>query len=513
MLSQVSLEWMTPVNSRWKHFGERFDPNASATQRWLRMAIWPFIFVLCAARFFFLSADFPNESPWLPDQAKFTDEGWWASGAVNHFLTGHWYVAGDYNPSVALPVWPSLVGALFHFTGVSVVAARALNVAISIATVGALFLLVRRFARSEAAALMVALLMAASPFAFAFSRIAILDTLIIFEFCLVLLAASSLSNKGIWRVAALALLTSVMMLTKTTAVLLIPAVGWVAWSAMGRTRGGLVRALIAVALVPAGLVKSYAALVARLGYGVDYRYFFDVNAMPDIDWHHTLGTLADLARNCFWVDQTLYPTVLVILILAFVWKRKLWANPLFAAGWLALGAQAVFVFSRQDDYAPRYFLAMLAPMVWIVALTFAELSLHARTVAIVLMVALAGGVVANVALIGHFLTHRDYDMRAAADGISEIVRSHPDQKALLLGVSGSQISLMTRIPSINDAYGTEDMAKKIESYHPGWYLEWNQTAPDNAEALAPYKLEKVASYDAFDDDERTTLILYKLTGR
>jgi len=121
--------------------------------------------------------------------------------------------------------------------------------------------------------------------------------------------------------------------------------------------------------------------------------------------------------------------------------------------------------------------------------------------------------VANVALIGHFLTHRDYDMRAAADGISEIVRSHPDQKALLLGVSGSQISLMTRIPSINDAYGTEDMAKKIESYHPGWYLEWNQTAPDNAEALAPYKLEKVASYDAFDDDERTTLILYKLTGR
>ncbi len=38
----------------------------------------------------------PLLSPWIIDQAKFTDEGWWASAAVMHVLTGHWHIAGDY---------------------------------------------------------------------------------------------------------------------------------------------------------------------------------------------------------------------------------------------------------------------------------------------------------------------------------------------------------------------------------------------------------------------------------
>ena len=29
----------------------------------------------------------------MMDQAKFTDEGWWANAAVRHFLIGHWQVA------------------------------------------------------------------------------------------------------------------------------------------------------------------------------------------------------------------------------------------------------------------------------------------------------------------------------------------------------------------------------------------------------------------------------------
>ena len=100
-------------------------------------------------RFFYLKADFPNFSPWWIDQAKYTDEGWWANGAVMHHLLGHWNVAGDYNPAVAAPVWPVLLGVVFHFTGVSLVAARALNVAVSIATLGVVFFLVRRYSSNE----------------------------------------------------------------------------------------------------------------------------------------------------------------------------------------------------------------------------------------------------------------------------------------------------------------------------------------------------------------------------
>ena len=83
----------------------------------------------------------------------------------------------------------------------------------------------------------------------------------------------------------------------------------------------------------------------------------------------------------------------------------------------------------------------------------------------------------------------------------------------MLGVSGPQISLMTGIPAINDYYGTEDGAEKLRRYQPGWYLVWNDVSEDNKELLAPYELNKMASYPMFDDDDRTTLVLYRVVRK
>ena len=493
----------------------KIDLDKVLAGRWFRIVGWTLVAALSLAKFFYLDADFPNWSLWMIDQAKFTDEGWWGSAAVMHAISGHWYVSGDYNPAVALPVWPVLLGIVFHFTGVSVVAARAVNVVLSIATLGIIFVLVRRYSstKSDTPAMLAVLLLAASPFAFVFNRLAILETLVVFEFCLVVLMASFASVKRIWMLAGLALLLTVMLLTKTTSAILIPAVLWVAWSAMGRRLAGLFWVIVAVGVVPLALVKGYAALVAKLGYGGDYTYFFGVNDLPDIDWHQTFSTLSGFFQNCFWVDRVLYPVGLLILVASAVWKRRLWSNPLFTASWIVLAAEAVFIFKRQDDYAPRYFLFMLAPLIWIAVLTFAELINDAKKSAIILLLAMVASLGANVVMMSQFLTHRDYDFYNAANSIRDIIRSHPEQKALILGVSGPQISLMTGIPSINDFYGTEDAAEKLERYQPGWYVAWNGVAPENVELLAPYQLEKVGSYPAFDDDDRTTLILYRMVRR
>jgi hypothetical protein len=282
---------------------------------------------------------------------------------------------------------------------------------------------------------------------------------------------------------------------------------------MGRKLAGLFWAIAVAAMLPFALVEGYAALVAKLGYGADYAYFFGVNGLPDIDWQQTFSTLWNFLQSCIWVDRVLYPLALLILVLAVAWKRKLWSNPLFTASWIAIAAEAVFIFKRQDDYAPRYFLFMLAPLIWIVVLTFGELMNYAKKTALLLLVGMAASVVANLVMMGPFLTHRDYDFYNAANSIRDIARSHPEQKPLILGVSGPQISLMTGIPSINDFYGTEDAAEKLARYQPGWYLAWNGVMPENEGLLAPYKLEKMASYPAFDDDDRTILILYKMVRR
>src|ERR1700761_7438806 len=66
-----------------------------------------------------LRADFPSHSPWFMDWAKYTDEGWYGDAAVRAHLFGHWYLPGDFNPAVAVPVWPFLEWILFFFTGVT----------------------------------------------------------------------------------------------------------------------------------------------------------------------------------------------------------------------------------------------------------------------------------------------------------------------------------------------------------------------------------------------------------
>src|SRR5271168_1638073 len=148
---------------------------------------------------FHLNADFPNHSPWM-DWAKYTDEGWYGDGAIRHFQRGHWYVPGDFNPAAALPVWPLLEASLFRFTGVSLTAARGLTVAIFGLILAASYLLLRRWrdlstpqgqktAKTLAPAIAV-LLLAVSPFCYVFTRMAILEPLLILLTLLALLAAS-----------------------------------------------------------------------------------------------------------------------------------------------------------------------------------------------------------------------------------------------------------------------------------------------------------------------------------
>ena len=553
-MTQVSLRARIASRFPWAHLFARPAHNKHPARRWLRVAILLFVCAIAALRFVHLEADFPNDSIWAIDQAKFTDEGWWAGAAVAHALTGHWYVPGDYNPAVALPVWPLLLSAVFHFTGVSVIAARALNVAISLATLGLVFVLVERHTRSGSGVppLAAVLLLALSPFAFAFSRLAILDSLVIFEFCLSLLLASLGISRRIWPLAVLSFLVTLMLLTKTTSAVLIPSVFWLAWSAMGRKAAAFLRVALAVAVVPAALTRGYAVLVSAMGYGADYKYFFSRNALDDFDWSQSLATLIDLARNCLLVDRVLCPVSLVILVLALTWKRKLWSNALFTASWLALAGQASFIFRLQDDYAPRYFLVMLVPIVCIAALTLDELLAHSKTTptppnpevrlsepvppsesrnsnktpagpnpfwnpssvtAVFLLSTMAVSATINGVMIEQFIAHPQRQFYDAAISIRKIVRSDPEQNQIISGVSGNQISLMTGIPCINDAHGPQERVARPAKDQPGWFLAWTGLSSDANARFSAYRLEEVAAYPVFDDPGRTPLILFKMVRR
>jgi hypothetical protein len=357
------------------------------------------------------------------------------------------------------------------------------------------------------------LLLAASPFAFVLSRLAILDSFVAFQFCLLLLVASYVAEWQ-WRaVGLLAILVPVLVLTKTTALVLLPAVAWLAWGGM---RGGWkVRAgaLLSVAGVCAVALKVYAAFMAWRGFGEDYRYFFAVNASDDFVWGHAWRTAAEFVRNGRMIDRVVYPVGMVLLVVAIVWLRRLWANPLFTASWIAFGCQAIFIFSRQDDYAPRYFLAMLAPLTIAVVLAVDELRVRHRGWYRATMAVLAIALAVDLATIEHLLRQRTLQFYDAAMSIGSTIREDARHNKLILGVSGSELSLMTGIPSISDVYGTEDLGPKALRYQPGWLVVWNQIEPEERAALAGFELQEAGRYPAFDDPDRNVLVLYRMKLR
>src|SRR5664279_481255 len=115
-----------------------------------------------------LSADFPNHTPWSSDWAKYTDEGWYGNAAIRAHLFGSWYMAGDFNPAPAVPVWPLLEWVVFCFTGVTIEAARGLAVSFFFANLVLSYMFLRVRGPRWMALLAVTLLVT-SPFLYCFS--------------------------------------------------------------------------------------------------------------------------------------------------------------------------------------------------------------------------------------------------------------------------------------------------------------------------------------------------------
>jgi hypothetical protein len=487
-----------------------------------------------------LNADFPNHSPWM-DWAKYTDEGWYGDAAIRHFQRGQWNVPGDFNPAAALPIWPLLEAALFRFTGVSLNAARALTVGIFGLILLTSYLLLRRWhnltvpaekksATSLAPAAAV-LLLAVSPFCYVFTRLAILEPLLILFTLLALLAASyaeppqkqgteTLSSKSRLRRAipllALGLLLPLMVLTKTTALFLFPAIAWLLWARAGYSLRPFLRLSLLPASLAAALWLGYYALVVHSHHLLDYLYLFNANAYTGITAATALSVLTTTFRDGLWMGKLLYPLALLAAASALLFRPR---NPLIPVLLLWAAGYAAFL-AYHNNLQPRYYLVIAIPLTLLVPVVFEALwtriatpapaplrRMAAATIAAVLAVL----TVADARQTLHFVRTPDYTFTSAAAQIHRIIAADHTHNPLVLSISGSNLSLMTGLPSICDDFGTMDLAVRVRAYRPGWYVAWNHVEDDKMEALAPlYHLRRVAAFPAMDDPERNLLILYRL---
>jgi len=515
-----------------------FPPFA---QRALSAALLLAAAILFGLHFLQLTADFPNDSPWM-DWSKYTDEGWYGDAAIRHFQLGHWYVPGDFNPAAALPVWPIVEGVVFSFTGVSLTAARALTVVVfGGILIAAWFLLARRNRRTSGslAASVAVLLLAANPFCFVFTRLAITEPLLILLTLLALLAARATriierppsSSRAQWQLSVvranlipilcLGLLLPLMVLTKTTAVFLAPTVFWILFSVSGYRWSTFLRVAIPAATLALTLWLGYFFLIVRPRFLPDYRYLFSANAYTGMTRDTFVSVLAGTIYDGSWMGAVLYPLAVAAVIVALARPRRLAAHPLIAALLLWTAGYLAFL-AYHNNLQPRYYLVVAVPLTLLLPLVVEDLvvpslrSISARGIAIAMAtLALAAIAIPDAIQTIAFLRRPQYTLVRAAQQVAAYIaqdrKLDPAHNPLILSISGSDISLMTGLPSICDDFGTLQLIDRVKKYQPGWYVAWNQVEDDKMEALAPlFRLDKVAAFPAMDDPDRNLLILYRL---
>jgi hypothetical protein len=519
---------------------------ANVSKRWF-YAVWTvFIGIFAVMHAMNLAADFPNHTPWHIDWAKYTDEGWYGNAAIRAHLFGHWYVPGDFNPAPAMPVWPFLEWVLFSFTGVTVEAARGLAVAFFFANLLLCYMLLRPRGPRWMALLALTLLVT-SPFLYCFSRLAILEPLLTTLLLLALNLTVRLPRmkRPVAMSAIIGLLFTLMMLTKTTAVFLAPAIGWAMFAAFwerGEAPPEAIRSSARIWFHPSALRCSgvaavtfavtfgaWMALVVALGYFGDYRYLLFINKyVKPREFYWPLLSFWWSFHGSIWVGRILIPLAGLLIAASLVaatvlskrtrWGTELLNDPVFGACILAAGGYIVFM-AYQNHPQPRYF-AVVAVFCFLI-IAMATHALIAQTglprlmgwgAASVTTVAIA----VNSAQTFSFATHPEYTFVTAARQLTAYIDQHPNGNRLLVSISGDEITLITHIQSLCDDFSMRtpvfpDLGTKLAVYKPGWWATWNDIDPGTLEDIhTHYSLEQVAEFRAFDDPERNVLVLFKL---
>jgi hypothetical protein len=158
-----------------------------------------------------------------------------------------------------------------------------------------------------------------------------------------------------------------MVLTKTTAICLFPAVFYMVWARAGYRVRPALRLAVPPALGGVALWSAYYFLFVRPHYLKDYGYLFSANAYTGIELEPFAKVILNTLGDGSWMGATLYTTFFVVVALMFFWRPRLLTNPLIPALLLWIGGYFVFL-AYHNNLQPRYYIVVAVPITVVVAL-------------------------------------------------------------------------------------------------------------------------------------------------
>jgi|GEM_PF-1378077 len=416
----------------------------------------------------------------------YTDEGWYARNAVAWALTDHWHMEGDFNPAVNIPVWTILQAAMFGLFGTSLHTARLLAVAFFFALLVIFYQFAIRYVPTWAA-LAGCLILATSYRLFAFSRLALLEVpMMTFVMLSLLLAAKA--KRGQWRLRVVlsAGAFACAYLTKTTALIGLPAVMYLLWCASDGPWDRLKGLVLWITVLLLFLCTHYAAVA--LPYHRDYVYFNELNIaerwfdgwQPLAVWQH-VSHVAELGLTRF---DPLLTFAVVVGALPLLASRRFRRCVAVRVAFLWGGALIALMLTT-THHPPRYFLPMAVPLALLASAALAHLrppegGWLLRPIFAILLVSV-------LAIQGHtvlrYLAQPEYSFVEMCDQVRQQLVAE-DRPVLLMGHMADSIGLELGMVCVNDQMGTWPLRDRLDVYQPTHVIGYGQMDASLAGALA-----------------------------
>ncbi len=470
--------------------------------------------ILLVLRLWHIRADFTASNFYSQDGARYSDEGFYTGAAIHYFTLGHAYIPGGWNPGVFMPVWPFMVGLLFHFTGVSVAAARSLAVVCTWLSVLLAYAVARQY-RSRNFACWTAFLAAANALGFFFGRLALLEPAFVLFLLLTIYLAGRLRPGNYALAVAVGIAFTVTSLTKTTGAFVLPAVLYPIWAnnrTCDRARRFAAWKLIVTVMVTVVILLGCAKLIWFHYYQADAKIILGMAPVWQLE--HSPGRLLRFFFRGTWIDPVLFPLAVVSFAGAIFWLRFFWRDTLFVTAFLWEAGYAAFIVFHYDG-PPRYFVTMIVPTIWL-ALIFAEwLWRQHRRAGVAVAACIAISVVWNIASIGNYLIHPRYTLLDASRSIRRVIlaqqKMHPGSNTLLIGRNADEVSLLSNGLQAIDSDGAMPLAQKLDVYHPGWFMNWSDYPPLRTATVAENRrMIERANYPGLNPYNGGGIVLYQL---
>lgn len=435
---------------------------------------------LCVSlRFLHLDADFPLGISWSGD--LYTDEGWYANAAVRETVSGKWYLPGDFNPAVNLPVGQMLQRAAFGAFGLSLVSARIPEALAYSATILLVLLIVRRDAGLQAG-LLAALILSSSYIGFAYSRLAIMEPIGMLFVAAALLLAQRAQGRDAGRGAVPWLILSALsvaaaVLVKGTMIFAVPVIAWVAWHNGSILRERLMFAALAV--LTSCLVIAGWQLLARHFFYADYTYFNRINlgsrqvrGIPG--W---FGNIIYQARSMLILGKLFLAASAILTVGAALSSAAYRRKPVVQA--LAGYLIAYFGLLTLVRYGPpRYFLPMVVPLAGLAGIACVDLadrlrsrSRHRRFAALpflLVAVMVSAGCLRDFA----YIARPHYSFLRMTEGIRQAIgrREKHLSDVVLLGNMADSVALETGMQAVNARLGTLPLDERLRRHRPSYVV-------------------------------------------